>query len=232
MAYFNKIRNSERSLIFYLRECFNSYWSDLGVTIIKGFSNAYENKNKLPIITIDLDDVDFDLVEIGSTAINKVVYLNLNIFASSDGEKEDIIDFLSDNIKEGCPYVEASYSDPSFGVISTAYNGRLRLKVESSSNVVLGDTNDSKDEHRYYLQVSCRHSSGGSMQTGLPAYQKFTALVGQKDFVVEHVIRQIDDVSLNGLNQALGSDYTYATNIVTLDEPCFGGETVYITYYY
>lgn len=230
MAYFNKARNVERSIIMYLKECFDTNWADLGCTVVKGFANAL--KTEVPLVTVDLEDVDYGYVEIGSNEINKFYYFNINLFARSDGEKLDMVDFLYDVLKEGCPYVEAVYTDSSFKTISVANVGRVRTKIESSNNVSILDANSNKDKYRFYIQISARPSQSGSSAMGLRATQLYTSTANQTEYVTEHTIKSIDYVTINGLTQASGVDFTSTANIVTMTTPNNIGDLVYIAYYF
>lgn len=155
MAYFNKARNIEASIIEYLTQCFSSEWSSLGINVVKGYSNAYQSN--LPVVAVGLDDVDTAPVEIGSTAINKTYYFNIDIFARNDGEKIDIVDYLLDILRRGCDYLEQSYESGSYENIITSVNGRVGIKLISNNSVEFGDTKDSKDAFRYYINISANH---------------------------------------------------------------------------
>jgi hypothetical protein len=214
----------------YLKECFDTQWADLGCSVIKGFTNLL--KTELPLVTVDLEDVDYGYVEIGSNEINKFYYFNINLFARNDGEKLDMVDFLYDMLKEGCPYVEAVYTDGTFKTISVANTGRVRIKIESSNNTSVTDATSSKDKYRFYIQISARPSQSGSSAMGLRATQVYNSLEGQTEYTTEHTISSIDYVTINGLTQVAGVDFTTTANIVTFTTPNILADVIYIAYYY
>jgi len=239
MAYFSPVRNVERSIIDYLQEYFTTNWSTLGVRVVKGFANAYQGTNPLPLITVDLDDVDYDYIEVGSNQINKIYSFNVNLLARSDGEKLDISEMLFDALVVGCPYLETSYESGTYEHTVTDENGRIRIRIESSTNIELTQAQNVKDKHRFYVNITAKRSSLTSLSEqglsgSLHALTKelFTATASQTVFTLAHVARTVVSVSIGGITQVEGVDYTVTNSTLTLLSPSDALDKVYIAYYY
>lgn len=152
MAYFGIGRCIERSIIDYLKDSFTTDWTSLDITVVKSFTDAYTKK--LPVLSIEYDDIDTEGVEIGSTKINKKYYLNLNFFARNAGERIDIVDFVIDKLKDGCPLYQYEYESGGFDNITGSNIGRCNITIEDTTKIDTFENSDKMDKYRYLINIS------------------------------------------------------------------------------
>ena len=89
-------RNIEASLIDYLNDALEAGgWS---VNVEKTFARVYSIS--LPSICVRVSDTIHEFVEIGDTATVRSPLVFIDIFATSDGQRLDLKDFLIEKLKD------------------------------------------------------------------------------------------------------------------------------------
>lgn len=126
MAIYRPSRNIESSIIQYIEEQLTlGGWSDVHVE--KNFARVFGLP--LPSICVRAGVTVHEKVELGSDATTRNPQVLIDIFATSDGQKLDIKDFLVEKLKGGCVYyLYTTKKDGRETVIDTkTANGRIRV---------------------------------------------------------------------------------------------------------
>ena len=135
MATYRITRNIEASIIDYISaQLTSAHWT--GISVVKGFEEVYEQKLSLPAIAVRSESSVEEYKEIGDNAEVRNYQVLLNIFATDDGMRLDLKDFLISILQPGCPYY--NYVTTKAGrvtsVTSKTQNGRIRvLKIGDTS---------------------------------------------------------------------------------------------------
>lgn len=121
MARYRESRNIEASLIEYIETQINASWDNINT--INQFERAYDIE--LPVVAVRLEDTDWNPAEIGSNNKYTNETILIDIFASNDGQRMDLKDFIIDAIKDGCKYYQYTISNGE--VTEKTELGRLRV---------------------------------------------------------------------------------------------------------
>lgn len=149
-------RNVEASVIDYLTaQLVTDGWS--GIRVAKGFNQAYEGA--LPCITVDVFDRPDSRRELGTNTLHKYIILELRIFATSDGQRLDLKDWLTDLIMSGVAYY--TYTITSGVVSAKVASGRINvLEILSNRKELTNLENLSvEDKFRHLLTLRCKVST-------------------------------------------------------------------------
>ena len=154
MAFYRISRNIEASIIEHINNVlFENNWQ--GVTVEKTFAKVYDSET--PIICIRVGDTNIERAEQGSDAIYRTVQVYVDLFASSDGQRLDLKDFLIDELKAGLPYYE--YAVEHNDVTQKTQRGRLSVSNIEDTTVDFNTDKSSLDKrdryrHKLILTVS------------------------------------------------------------------------------
>lgn len=160
MATYRESRNIEATVIDFLTDQLEiAGWQNINV--VKGFNEVYsmkvENFSQTGAISVRLSDTIHEKVEIGSTDTRRTVLIFLDIFATSDGQRLDIKDFLISILKQNIDYYE--YTTSGSKVTSKIANGRLVFTEIKDSPIDLG-VNKSllsvQDRYRHFITLTGR----------------------------------------------------------------------------
>ena len=143
MAY-RAFRNIEASIIDKLKANLAVDWSD--VNIEKTFARIYNLS--LPSICVRCGTTSHDKAELGSSATIRKTQVLIDVFATSDGLKLDLLDYLVDKIKAGFPYYE--YAIANGAVQTKTLNGRIRVLDIDVTHVNFDQDRDKLDLHDKY----------------------------------------------------------------------------------
>lgn len=144
-------RNIEASIIDYIRTEITGAWSNIHVE--KTFARIYDIE--LPSICIRVGVTTHEKVEIGADATIRTPVVLLDIFATSDGQRLDIKDFLIEKLKSGLPYYD--YTIVNGAITDKTENGRIRVLEISDDPIdfdVDKNTLDTHDSYRHLLSLS------------------------------------------------------------------------------
>lgn len=150
--YFTETRNCELSTLFYLETELASAWNN--VTLVKTFTKAYAKNKTLPIIAVTLESISPSRREIGSNALVKDFEITIDIFATSDGMRLDLADFITEKLKDGWTYYVYTNADTKNATGKVRVNEFLdnrKIDVSEFSQEV-------KDRYRYTIVVDVRKS--------------------------------------------------------------------------
>jgi hypothetical protein len=151
--YFQPARCVELSVIDYIKESINSSWSN--VTTIKSFTQAY--KTTLPVVCVRLREFPPTRLEVGSNTLLYDYNIVIDIFANSEGQKNDLAYFIMDKLKDGCVYYDFSQTSGAPETLTKVANGRLHVKDYLSNTALdFGEDADKWDQHRFHVSVNMR----------------------------------------------------------------------------
>ncbi len=155
MPPFSTTRNIELSTIFYLETQINASWSD--ITIVKSFLSAY-NKT-LPVVSIRLTDVFSDRLELGATTLYPIYTIAVDVFATSDGQRIDLGDFILDQAKEG--WIFYTHSKVSGATtLDRVAAGRITVDTfATNTRLDFGDEVSNPDRFRQSLVFNVRKNT-------------------------------------------------------------------------
>lgn len=151
MANYGVSRNIEASLIDYIRDKLVEYnWNN--VSVVKSFKQA--SQKELPVIVVFVDNTYYNYVGIGDRSVRREVSINIHVFATSDGQRLDLKDFLIRVLKMGVPYYEYTIENgrvASKNFITNLFveeiTDRKMFNVEDLSSL------DYEDRYRHYIRV-------------------------------------------------------------------------------
>lgn len=139
MAIYRISRNLEASIVQYIEEELASAgWTN--ITVEKSFKKVYgipvDTFQKQGAICVRLSDTIHDSAQIGDNSTVRKPLILIDIFATSDGQRLDLKDFLVSIFKGGCPYYEYEAGDNQ--ISSKVQNGRIRATRINDTEVNLG----------------------------------------------------------------------------------------------
>lgn len=147
MGSYRKSRSIEASLIDYLTTELEASWSNISVE--KTFAEI--KKISLPSVCIRVGDTVHAKAEVGGDSTVRTVQVLIDIFASSDGQRLDIKDFIVKKIKSGCIYYD--YVIVNGQVQSKIANGRVRVMDIDDSGVNFDTDKERLDPHDRYRSL-------------------------------------------------------------------------------
>jgi len=151
--YFSSRRNALLSLIQHIETSINADWTDIAV--VKSFFASYSQP--VPCICVRMLSVDSFRAQIGSDSLRQRYTFIIDIFAKSDGQREDLAEFVVQAVKSGCINYLYSHSSGSKETLDKITDGRLKLISFDSDGKV--ETSTNADEHDRF-----RHSITFTME--------------------------------------------------------------------
>lgn len=124
MGQYRTSRNLEASIIDYLEAELQAEWSNINVT--KVWSKIVKGKISLPAVLIRCGTTGHNRVEAGGSSTWREPLIMIDIFATDDGQRLDIKDFIIEKMKGGCTYY--NYEIENGQVKTKTANGRIRVQ--------------------------------------------------------------------------------------------------------
>lgn len=153
--YFSKRRGAELSLIEHIETQMNASWSNPIIPVVKSFEKAYEVP--VPVISVGLEDVDNERLEIGDNILKQAYNFTIHIFAKSDGQRIDLAEFIVQAVKGGCIRYNYSHSSSSKETLDKVADGRMTLLTfVSDSKIEIGNDQDAHDKFRHSITFTMR----------------------------------------------------------------------------
>lgn len=152
MAIYRISRNIEASIVDFLTEEFAESGGYSNISVFKTFKKVYGlqmdvNKGHAAVC-VRASTSRLPKIEIGTNAILRTVLVMLDVFATSDGQREDLKDFLIDVCKEGIPYYQYEVSGDT--VASKVPSGYLRVSIDNDAPVNFNTDKTALDVHDRY----------------------------------------------------------------------------------
>jgi hypothetical protein len=118
-------------------------WTEIRVE--KAFSEVYQGT--LPCILINVTDLTPQKLEVGSKTNLKYFTVNIRIFATSDGQRLDLSDWLFDKLEDGINYY--TYTITNGVVSSKVLAGKIVIRNWFDNRKELQNTENLTKEDRY-----------------------------------------------------------------------------------
>lgn len=152
MANYRESRNFEASIIEHIRtELTVAGFNNIEVE--KTFARIYDLK--VPSICVRVLDTIHNRAQIGGDGTFRQALVAIDIFASSDGQRLDLKDFLISNLKKGMDLFDYTITNGS--ISSKNANGRLKvlniLDTVINPNIDKNDL-DIHDRYRHLLTLT------------------------------------------------------------------------------
>jgi hypothetical protein len=159
MSTYRISRNIEASIIDYIKdELFNGGFRNINVE--KTFARVYSIQ--LPTICVRLSDTTHTKVELGTETTFRTPLILIDIFATDDGLRLDLKDFLISKLKSGMNYYEYTISVGQ--VANKNQNGRIRVLTISDTPVNFDIDKSRLDEHDRYRHLLTLSISLGKVE--------------------------------------------------------------------
>ena len=151
-------RNIEASIIEYLEEQFKfANWTN--VIVEKTFARIYgmqmdENKGQ-SAVCVRCSDTNRKRIEIGTDSVMRSELVLIDVFATSDGQRLDLVDFLGCILIKGMPYFE--YRTQTNSIMTKIQTGRIRVMNLEDKPVNFGVDKSAlevQDRYRHLLSLT------------------------------------------------------------------------------
>jgi len=153
MGTYRESRNCEASLVDKITELLSTDgWT--GIRVEKVFAQVYQGG--LPCILIQQDPEDLTKLEIGSKTNIHYFYVNIRIFATSDGQRLDLKDWLSDKLEDDVDYYNYTITN---GVVSgKVLAGRIAILnfLRNEKELTNTETLALEDKFRHIISFRCK----------------------------------------------------------------------------
>jgi len=158
-GYYRITRNIEASIIEYLTALLVAQWTDISVE--KSYTRIYDIS--LPSVCIRVGTTTHEKAEIGADSTTRTPQVLIDIFATDDGMKLDIKDFIIEKIKGGCDYYEYEVTNGAFS--NQTLNGRIRVIDIDDTPLNLNIDKERLDDHDRYRHLLTLSISLGRVET-------------------------------------------------------------------
>ena len=145
-------RNLEASLLDWLTSALSvGGWT--GIRVEKSFSQV--SSGTLPCICINTLEIRPEKLEIGSKTNLKYFTINIRVFATSDGNRLDLSDFITDLLENDINYYTYTIVN---GVVSTkVLSGRIVVTrwLDNTKELTNTENLEREDKYRHLLSFEC-----------------------------------------------------------------------------
>jgi len=150
-AHFTTTRNCELSTLKYLETNLGVDWA--GVNIVKSWTELANKTN--PIVCVELEETEYVRHEIGSTAYRDTYIFTIDVFATSNGMRLDLSQYVMDKIMTGWVYYTISRgAGKTMNYVSA---GRCSLdQILDNSKVPVNASSAARDKYRQSIVISVR----------------------------------------------------------------------------
>ena len=162
MAVYRVSRCIEASLIDFLQSAFTvANWT--GITIEKSYTRAYTlamNSNTgATVVCVRASDTNRKRFQIGTDDLLRSQLVLIDVFATSDGQRLDLVDFIVDSLKSG--FVFYNYVTNGNATPTKTANGRCTIQSFEDTPVNFGvDKSGLEVQDRYRHLISLVISTG------------------------------------------------------------------------
>lgn len=152
MAKYREQRNIEASIIDHLKDLLSGdAWA--GIRVEKLLAQVYEKE--LPAILINTTTVDTKNLEIGNKTHLNYYTIYFRIFATNDGNRLDLTDWLLNKLEDDIDYYE--YTITNGTVSAKVFKGKITiLRIMRNEKEFISTENlDKEDRYRQLITVQC-----------------------------------------------------------------------------
>ena len=153
--YFRQLRNVELSTIYYIDTQVTANWSNIPVLKSRPNFDAVDP----PLITVKALSVIPNLREIGSRLMENTYNIMVDIYATSDGQKLDLAQFIEDILVQDWIYYLHSQTSGNPRQLDRVANGKIKWqKFTQHSTIDFAEDVEKPDRFRYVLAFNARVS--------------------------------------------------------------------------
>jgi len=147
MGIYRTTRNIEASIIDFLTSKMSGNWDNVEVT------RVWDEVRKLtlPVVLIRCGTTLHNPVEVGGNSTWREPIIAIDIFASGDGQRLDLKDFIISEIKGGCPYY--IYEIENRAIKSKTLSGRIRVTNIDDDPINFDLDKDIVDKYENYRHL-------------------------------------------------------------------------------
>ncbi len=151
-----KLRNLENSLKQFLdRKIEEEYLTSENDTSITVQVGRKEDSNwVLPCVVAYVESETLERFEIGSNARNEQILMIIDIYARNEGERLDIVSWVTDTINDGFPYYIYYYNSANPDGILKSQRSWANINFLTNTRVNLGQNVSEIDAHRHRISIS------------------------------------------------------------------------------
>ena len=154
-------RNIESSIIDHIRQLLiDGHW--LNISVEKVFAKIYSLPEKVPGICVLGGDTVHKKAEISTNSTERIPNVMIHIFATDDGMRLDLKDYLVGELKHGIPFYKYVI-EKGAGKTKTA-DGRLRTMFITERELNKGVDKSLLDTHDRYRQLISLTLSTGKIE--------------------------------------------------------------------
>ena len=108
----------------------------------------------LPCITVYLDNQTSERAEVGTNNRLKSYLIIMDIFATTEGERQDLSDWLEETVNDGFRYLTMapSTNDPQSPI--QVAGGLVSVNFVTNTRVALGQNVNPEDSHRHRISIN------------------------------------------------------------------------------
>jgi len=152
-------RNLEASLIEFFREALvTDGWKNISVEY-----NLKQEGTKLPAIVVFSPSVENQQKEIGTGKYLKYPIINIKIFATNDGLRTDLADWMKEKFESDIPYYK--YTIEEGEIISKSLAGNIVIRKINRDEKELANTApdilEVEDRYRHLFELSVYVAESG-----------------------------------------------------------------------
>jgi len=149
-------RNIENSLYeFLLDKVTEDSVTDINGNDISIRVGRKEDKDwTLPCITVYLDSKSLERAEIGSNNRLKTYLIIMDIYATNEGERQDLADWLEETVNNGFRYYSMVASSLTPNTPIKTAGGLVEVNFLTNARVALGQNIDQEDAHRHRISIN------------------------------------------------------------------------------
>lgn len=236
-SWFRIRRNTELSLLYYLETNFAADWSE--VTVLKSFKQVYSKNVSLPVVCVSLISNVPERREIGSSIYDGNYILSVDIFATSEGQRLDLADYLLSKVSDGWIHYDHSHPSGDNSTLERSSNGRDTVTgIVTDTRIDPTETIDEKDKYRHNLTIRVKANVGTVTEEAtqlMGTAFSFTATAGQTEFTLASSPVDNDSIiwlAINGITQDIESgDYSLSGRTLTVNVTLEDGDKVFGEYY-
>jgi hypothetical protein len=152
MGVYRISRNIEASLVDFITSALTTdSWT--GIRVEKGFPQDY--KKITPFIGVEVLDLNPEKLEIGSKTHIKYYNVKIRIFATNDGQRLDLADWLFDKLEDDVLYYAYTIAN---GVVSVkTLTGKITINGQIANGKELQNTEnlEKEDKYRHLFSFEC-----------------------------------------------------------------------------
>ena len=147
MGLYRISRNIEASFIDFLKPLLQANWGFNRTE--KTFARIYSIE--LPSVCIRVGDTIHSKAQIGDDSTIRNVHVLIDIFATNDGLRLDLKDYIIGIIKSGLDYYE--YEIENGQIKNRTKNGRIRVLIIDETPINFGTDKNDLDQHDRYRHL-------------------------------------------------------------------------------